>query len=66
MKRIVIVALAAYCWTLCAVAEGEAAQGFLRRANIPFRTAESRGADRSAADVGDIAHRSTVFLRCEK
>ncbi|MDZ4857427.1 MAG: ThuA domain-containing protein [Candidatus Hydrogenedentes bacterium] len=24
MKRIVIVALAAYCWTLCAVAEGEA------------------------------------------
>jgi len=46
--------------------KGEAAQGFLRRANIPFRTAESRGADRSAADVGDIAHRSTVFLRCEK
>jgi serine protease Do len=46
--------------------KGEAAQAFLRRANVPFRTAESRGADRSAADVGDIAHRSTVFLRCEK
>ncbi len=46
--------------------KGEAAQGFLRRAGIAFRTAESRGADRSAADVGDIAHRSTVLLRCER
>lgn len=45
---------------------GEAAQAFLRRANVPFRTAEARGADRSAADVGDIAHRSTVLLRCER
>jgi len=46
--------------------KGEAAQGFLRRANVPFRTAESRGADRSAADVGDVAGRSTVMLRCER
>ena len=27
--------------------------------------AESRGADRSAAEVGETAHRSTVFIRCE-
>jgi S1-C subfamily serine protease len=46
--------------------KGEAAQAFLRRAEQSFRTEESRGADRSAADVGEIAHRSTVFLRCEK
>jgi S1-C subfamily serine protease len=46
--------------------KGEAAQAFLRRAGVAIRTAESRGADRSAADVGDIAHRSTVMLRCEK
>lgn len=45
--------------------KGETAQGFLRRLNQEFRTAESRGADRSAADVGDIAHRATVMLRCE-
>jgi hypothetical protein len=45
---------------------GEAAQAFLRRANVPFRTVESRGAERSAADVGDIAHRATVLLRCER
>jgi S1-C subfamily serine protease len=46
--------------------KGEMAQAFLRRAGITFTTAESRGQDRSAADVGDVAHRSTVFLRCEK
>lgn len=46
--------------------KGEAAQAFLRRAGVVFRTAESRGPDRSAADVGDIAHRSTVMLRCEQ
>lgn len=45
--------------------KGEVAQTFLRRAEVPFQTSESRGADRSAADVGDIAHRSTVLLRCE-
>jgi serine protease Do len=46
--------------------KGEAAQAFLRRAEVPFRTAESRGQDRSAADVGEIAHRSTVMIRCER
>jgi serine protease Do len=46
--------------------KGDAAQAFLRRANVPFRTAESRGADRTAADVGEQVHRSTVMLRCEK
>jgi V8-like Glu-specific endopeptidase len=46
--------------------KGEAAQAFLRRGGIAFRTAESRGTDLSAADVGDIAHRSTVLLRCER
>lgn len=44
---------------------GEAALAFLRRAGIEPRTAESRGPERSAADVGDIANRSTVMLRCE-
>jgi S1-C subfamily serine protease len=46
--------------------KGEAAQGFLRRANVPFRTAESRGPERSAADIGEQVHRSTVMLRCER
>jgi hypothetical protein len=46
--------------------KGDAAQAFLRRAGVPFRTVESRGADRSAADVGEQVHRSTVMLRCEK
>jgi S1-C subfamily serine protease len=46
--------------------KGEVAQAFLRRSGVPFRTAESRGADRSAADVGEIAHRATVQLRCER
>ena len=45
--------------------KGEAAQAFLRRAGVAFRAEESRGADRSAADIGDIAHRSTLMLRCE-
>ncbi|MBU8537200.1 trypsin-like peptidase domain-containing protein [Falsiroseomonas tokyonensis] len=46
--------------------KGEAAQAFLRRAGLSFQTAESRGPERSAADVGDIANRSTVLLRCER
>jgi hypothetical protein len=46
--------------------KGEMAQAFLRRAGLQYRTGETRGADRSAADVGEIAHRSTVLLRCEK
>ncbi|MDP3414592.1 S1C family serine protease [Falsiroseomonas sp.] len=46
--------------------KGEAAQAFLRRAGVAFGTAQSRGADRSAADVGDIANLSTLLLRCER
>jgi S1-C subfamily serine protease len=46
--------------------KGELASAFLRRAGLEPRMAESRGAERSAADVGETAHRSTVFLRCEK
>ncbi len=46
--------------------KGEAAQAFLRRAGLAFRTAESRGGERSAADVGDTANASTLLLRCER
>ncbi len=46
--------------------KGEAALSFLRRAGITPRTVESRGPDRSAADVGEIANRSTLFIRCER
>jgi S1-C subfamily serine protease len=46
--------------------KGEAAQAFLRRAGVAFRAAESRGPDRSAADVGEVAHRSTLLIRCER
>jgi serine protease Do len=38
---------------------------FLRRAGLAPRVAESRGTERSAAEVGELAHRSTVFIRCE-
>ncbi|MBY0336682.1 MAG: trypsin-like peptidase domain-containing protein [Acetobacteraceae bacterium] len=46
--------------------QGQTALAFARRAGIEPRVAESNGADRSAADVGEIAHRSTLFIRCEK
>ena len=46
--------------------KGERAAAFLRATGVPPATAESRGPDRSAADVGEIAGRSTVFIRCEK
>lgn len=46
--------------------KGEAAAVFLRRTGIEPRMAPSGGPDRSAADVGEIAHRSTLFIRCEK
>jgi S1-C subfamily serine protease len=48
-----------------AVKGAEAAE-FLRRAGTPPAQAESRGPDRSAAEVGETAHRSTVFVRCER
>jgi len=45
---------------------GERAVEFLRRAGVQPSLAESRGAERSAADIGEIAHRATVFIRCER
>jgi serine protease Do len=45
--------------------KGAEALGFLRRAGVAPAIAESRGAERSAAEVGETAHRSTVFIRCE-
>ncbi|MCQ4162986.1 trypsin-like peptidase domain-containing protein [Roseomonas sp. GC11] len=46
--------------------KGNDAQAFLRRAGLQPRTAASSGAEQSAADVGDVANRGTVFIRCEK
>ena len=46
--------------------KGSEAIEFLRRAGIGPQLAESRGQDRSAAEIGEIAHRSTVFIRCER
>lgn len=45
--------------------KGTEALDFLRRAGVPLTVAESRGADRGAIEVGETAHRSTVFIRCE-
>ena len=46
--------------------QGQAALAFARRAGVEPRLAESSGPDRATADVGEIAHRSTLFIRCEK
>jgi serine protease Do len=46
--------------------QGQAALAFARRAGVEPRLAESTGAERNTADVGEIAHRSTLFIRCEK
>jgi len=46
--------------------QGQAALAFMRRAEVTPRTAESIGPERSTADVGEITHRSTLFIRCEK
>ena len=46
--------------------KGEAALAFLRRAGLNPQVAESGGPDRGAADVGEIANRSTLFIRCER
>jgi hypothetical protein len=43
--------------------KGERAIGFLRRHGVTPRLASSVG-ERSAAEVGDIAHPSTLFLQC--
>ncbi len=46
--------------------KGDAAKTFLRRAGVEPRLEDSRGPDRSAADVGDAVHRSTLMIRCER
>ncbi|WP_426955884.1 trypsin-like peptidase domain-containing protein [Muricoccus radiodurans] len=46
--------------------KGERAVAFLRAAGVTPVIAQSTGQDRSAADVGEIAARSTVFIRCER
>lgn len=46
--------------------QGGAARDFLRRAGVEAREAQSTGPDRPTADVGEIAHRSTLFIRCER
>ena len=45
---------------------GEAALQFLSRAQVPARAEPGTGAERSVADVGEIAHRATMFIRCER
>jgi hypothetical protein len=44
---------------------GERAIAFLRNNGVTPRLAAS-GTERSAAEVGDIAHPSTLFLRCQR
>lgn len=44
---------------------GERAMAFLRGNGVTPRLAAS-GTERSAAEVGDIAHPSTLFLRCQR
>jgi hypothetical protein len=46
--------------------QGNAALAFARRAGIDARVAQSNGADRTTADVGEAVHRSTLFIRCER
>lgn len=46
--------------------QGQAALAFARRAGVQPRVAEGAGRDLSAADVGEITHRSTLFIRCER
>ncbi|MES2710759.1 MAG: trypsin-like peptidase domain-containing protein [Pseudomonadota bacterium] len=46
--------------------KGSEAQEFMRRAGLTPLLAESTGADRNAAEVGEVAHRSTLFVRCER
>jgi serine protease Do len=46
--------------------KGTEALGFLRRAGVEPTLRESPPAELSAAEVGERAHASTVFIRCEK
>jgi S1-C subfamily serine protease len=43
---------------------GTEAVDFLRRNGVQPRMAQSAGQPRGAAEVGEVAHPSTVFLRC--
>jgi S1-C subfamily serine protease len=44
--------------------KGTEAVDFLRRNGVQPRTATTAGPPRGAAEVGEVAHPSTVFLRC--
>lgn len=46
--------------------QGPTALTFARRAGLTPRVAASRGRELSTADVGDVAHRSTLLIRCER
>ena len=46
--------------------KGEAALSFVQRAGVEARVAQSTGPERGAADIGEVAGRSTVFIRCER
>jgi len=46
--------------------KGTEALGFLRRAGVEPTLRESAPTELSAAEVGERAHPSTVFIRCEK
>lgn len=46
--------------------KGNEALEFVRRAGVIPQVAESRGPERGAAEVGETAHRSTMFIRCER
>jgi len=46
--------------------KGEAALSFVQRAGLTPRLADSTGPERGAADVGEVAQRSAVFIRCER
>ena len=46
--------------------KGEAALEFVRRAGLTPQVADSSGPERGAADVGEIANRSVLFIRCER
>ncbi|MCU0886926.1 MAG: trypsin-like peptidase domain-containing protein [Rubritepida sp.] len=46
--------------------QGGTALEFARRAGVTPRVVPSTGRELSAADVGEVAHRSTLFIRCER
>ena len=46
--------------------KGSEALEYLRAAGVQPSMAEPGGRDRSAAEVGELAHRSTVLIRCER